>query len=54
MIYIAFLVVGFFASIHVFSFGLWLKKQGNLSGFILSLLLAIMATGLPLYNVLRR
>jgi hypothetical protein len=54
MIYIAFLIVGFCASIHVFSFGLWLKRQGNLSGFLLTLLMALVATGLPLYNVLRR
>lgn len=54
MIYITFLLAGFIASIHIFSYGLWLKREGNLPGFVLTLLTAALATGLPLYNVLRR
>lgn len=54
MTYFLFFIVGSISAIHVYSYGCWLKKNDNISGFILSLLLALLAFSLPLFSLLRR
>lgn len=47
MISILFIVAGIVSGIHVYTYGSWLKQQGNISGSILAYVLAAMAAILP-------
>ena len=54
MISLLFVIAGLAAGIHVYTYGRWLKNQGNIPGFILAFLLAAAAAGLPVVHVLQK
>jgi len=47
-----FLFAGIAAAVHVYSYGIWLNRQGNTAGCILSLTLAAAAIIIPGYRLL--
>ncbi|BBB90340.1 MAG TPA: hypothetical protein PKA28_12815 [Methylomusa anaerophila] len=52
MIRIIFLVAGIVAGIHVYTYGRWLKQQGNIPGAILAFIFAALAAVLPAWDML--
>lgn len=50
---ILFIIAGIVSGIHVYSYGRWLKSEGNLAGFILTFLLAAASAILPIYAARR-
>lgn len=53
MAYLLFAVAGGISAINLFTYGLWLKRTGNTTGFIMTLFIAFLAIVLPAYNLLR-
>lgn len=46
------LLAGLISGLHVYTYGRWLKQQGNTPGAILAYLLAAASTGLPAWRLL--
>jgi hypothetical protein len=46
-----YLIVAVLVSVHVFSYGLWVKKQGNRAGAIFIFGLGLVCVGLPVYRI---
>ncbi|MBP2653231.1 MAG: hypothetical protein H6Q73_800 [Firmicutes bacterium] len=42
-----FTIIGIVSGIHLYTYGRWLKQQGNIAGFILAILVAAAAVILP-------
>lgn len=53
MIKIVFAIAGLVSSIHVYSYGRWLKQQGNIAGSLLAFLFAVAAVILPVYRMMK-
>ena len=51
MIYLLFVIFGLAAALNVYTYGVWLKKQGNAPGFLLTLFLATATFALPIYQL---
>lgn len=54
MVRIIFLVTGIVAGIHVYTYGCWLKQQGKISGFILTIIFAAATIALPAWHLFKR
>ena len=50
MIYLLFAIFGLAAAVNLFTYGVWLKKQGNAPGYLLALFLAAATIALPVYH----
>lgn len=48
---VLFLVAGIAAGIHVYTYGNWLKQQGNISGAFLAFAFAVLAVILPAFHM---
>jgi hypothetical protein len=47
-----FTIVGIVSGIHIYTYGRWLKQQGNIAGFILALLVAATVVILPGFRLI--
>lgn len=48
----AYVIAAVFASVYVFTYALWEKKQGNLPGAIFVFFLAMICLGLPVFRMI--
>ncbi len=48
---IIFLAGGIISGIHVYTYGCWLRKQGQIAGFILTVIVAAAAVALPAWHM---
>jgi hypothetical protein len=53
MPHVIFILAGLVSAIHVYSYGRWLKQQGNTPGALVAYLFAAVAVALPIHHVLR-
>jgi len=52
MSHLIFIAVGIAAGFHAYSFGRWLKQEGNIPGSLLAFFLAASAAALPVVHVM--
>ncbi|EGO64363.1 hypothetical protein [Acetonema longum] len=54
MKYFIFIAAGIVSGFHVYTYGRWLKQQGNTAGAIMTFVLAAAAMILPVYAAVKR
>lgn len=54
MIHLVFLAAGVLSGIHLFTYGRWLQKRGNLPGAILAYVFTAAAAALPAWHIVFR
>jgi hypothetical protein len=54
MVHSLFTIAGILSAIHLYSYGQWLKTQGNRSACILAFLTAATAIGLPIFKFFKK
>lgn len=48
-----YLIAAVLVSINAFSYGLWIKKNGNLPGAIFVFCLVMVCIGLPIFKIMK-